>query len=306
MIGIKRIGSYLPTSSANNLELLDKFNVTKDFLDSKIGVVSRSIVTDGEGTIDLCMGAIKNLCADNEIDLKKISALVVVTQNPDYSLPHTSAILHGRLGLQEGCACFDISLGCSGFVYGLSILESFMCTNDIKDGLLITADPYSKIVDLEDRNTLLLFGDAATATWVGSTPELVSIGFDYTTKGSDFDALICRNGKLVMDGRKVFNYVMKTVPGEIKKLLNKHEITVESVDSFIFHQGSKYILDSLTAELKLSKNKVAFGLLNYGNTVSSSIPLLLKDRLLDVNLKTFLLSGFGVGMSSASVILRRP
>ncbi len=112
-------------------------------------------------TSDLCVAAFQDLCAGRHIDVSKIDCIVVCTQNPDSDgIPHVSAIVHGKLGLSETCASFDISLGCSGYVYGLSLVSSFMEANDLRKGLFFTADPYSKIIDMNDKNTSLLLGTA--------------------------------------------------------------------------------------------------------------------------------------------------
>jgi len=120
------------------------------------------------------------------IQENNIDALIVVTQNPDVNLPHTSAIVHGKLSLPAKCACFDVSLGCSGYVYGLSIISSFLRENSLRTGLLFTSDPYSKIIDRNDKNTALLFGDAASVTLIGDDPIYTMGSFTFGTIGRDY------------------------------------------------------------------------------------------------------------------------
>ena len=124
------------------------------------------------------------MCAQKAVDRSEIDALVVVTQNPDRNIPHVSAIVHGALGLPTQCACFDISPGCSGFVYALSVFQDFMEANGMKKGLLFTADPYSMVVGPNDNNTSLLFGDAASVTLVSDSPRLVSGMVTFGTLGA--------------------------------------------------------------------------------------------------------------------------
>ena len=148
MLGIKAIASYIPSRRISNYNSKLKFDITDDFIKEKIGVDYRSIKDSNENTSTLCVKAYQNLKSNILVIDEEIDALIVVTQNPDYLLPHTSAIVHGQLGLKENCSAFDISLGCSGYVYGLSVICSFMRTNKLKKGLLFTSDPYSKIIDV--------------------------------------------------------------------------------------------------------------------------------------------------------------
>ncbi|MES2568557.1 MAG: ketoacyl-ACP synthase III, partial [Verrucomicrobiota bacterium] len=134
--------------------------------------------------------------------MEEVDCMVVITQNPGVQIPHLSARLHGLLGLRESCACFDISLGCSGYVYGLAAVQAFMLTHGLRHGLLLTADPYSPIINAADKNTALLFGDAATCTWIGPEPLLTSGRFTFGTMGIDHAELTCPpGGHLSMNGR---------------------------------------------------------------------------------------------------------
>lgn len=238
-----------------------------------------------------------------------VDCLVVCTQNPDGSgLPHTSAVVHGKLGLPAQCACFDVSLGCSGYVYGLSIVQSFMQQNRLARGLLFTADPYSKIIDPKDKNTALLFGDAATVTLLDAAeqPGRWRMGpFRFATRGKDGAALENRAGTLAMNGRAVFNFSATEVPPQVSALLADAGLKAEDVDLFLFHQGSRFIVDQLAKRLDLPAAKVPVNLAEQGNTVSSSLPLLLQEHLGDSRLRRILLSGFGVGLSWASCLLTR-
>jgi 3-oxoacyl-[acyl-carrier-protein] synthase-3 len=236
-------------------------------------------------------------------DLSSVQCLVLVTQNPDGNgLPHTSAILHGKLGLSPRCFAFDISLGCSGFVAGLAAIKGFMQVTGLTKGLLVTADPYSKVIDREDRNTVLLFGDGATATLISDTPVWEIGEFDCGTIGKSSDALTVRaNGKLEMNGRAVFDFSALQVPPSIARALEANKVTVEDIDLGILHPGSKYIVDTVAKRAKITN--VARGAETYGNTVSSSIPLLLENVPPDGG-KRILVSGFGVGLGWATTVLR--
>jgi len=304
MLGIENIGSYIPPRRLSNFERKEKFGIDDHFIEEKIGVRSVSIKDQLEETSDLGVKAFEDLEKRTKISRGDIEALVVVTQNPDINIPHASAIVHGKLDLPERCACFDISLGCSGFVYSLSVLHAFMKENSLRKGVLITADPYSKIVDPEDKNTSLLFGDAAAATLLSENPVFVPGKFTFGTLGLEHEKLITRKGVLYMNGRAVFNFAAKTVPGDIRLLAEKNGISLGEIDRFLLHQGSKIIVETIAAKLDIPLSKVPYVIHDYGNTISSTLPLLLKDEL-EGDAKTIAMSGFGVGLSWSSGLLRR-
>jgi 3-oxoacyl-[acyl-carrier-protein] synthase-3 len=305
MLGIQAIAGYIPAQRNDNAALAEKFGFPANFLESKIGVESTSQKAEDEETSDLAMKAVLNLCEKlgDDFSLSSVECLVLVTQNPDgQGLPHTSAILHKKLGLAPNCFVFDISLGCSGFVAGLAAVKGFMQVTNLKRGLLVTADPYSKVIDREDRNTVLLFGDGASATLISDTPVWEIGAFDCGTVGGSYEALIVRdNGKLEMNGRAVFDFSATQVPQSVSRTLASNELGIEDIDLGILHPGSKYIVDTVAKRINLAK--VARGNEKYGNTVSSSIPLLLQDIQPDI--RTVLICGFGVGLGWATTILRK-
>jgi 3-oxoacyl-[acyl-carrier-protein] synthase-3 len=307
MTGIVAIGSYIPARRESNYAKKAQFDIDDEFIRDKLGVEEVSRKASDEETSDLCVKAHADLAARLGRRIEAVDCLVVCTQNPDGAgLPHTSAIVQGKLGLPQDCACFDVALGCSGYVYGLSIIKSFMRDNGMSSGLLFTADPYSKIIDPQDKSTVLLFGDAATASLLEDTPGAWVPGpFRFGTSGRDSGALENRNGTLHMNGRAVFNFSATAVPPQVTALLKDAGLGPADIDLFLFHQGSKFIVDHLTKRLGLPVEKVPVNLAGQGNTVSSSLPLLLQERLDDARLNRLLLSGFGVGLSWASCLLTR-
>ncbi|MDP2761877.1 MAG: hypothetical protein Q8O64_16050, partial [Sideroxyarcus sp.] len=212
MTGIEAIAVYVPEQRASNRALMAQFDVDEAFLAEKVGVLNRAIKSTEEDTSDMALEALERLIAQTGLAREEIQALIVVTQNPDTNLPHVSALVHGRAKLSPDCAAFDVSLGCSGYVYGLSVMQSFLVANGLDRGVLITCDPYSKVIDPADKNTVLLFGDAATATLIGPNPVLECAPFVFGTQGDLTGALTCRNGILQMNGREVFNFAATTVP----------------------------------------------------------------------------------------------
>jgi len=305
MIGIENIAGYIPPDRKDNLERRQAFGVDKSFVLEKLGVRRVSIKGKGQDTSDLCCKAFLALQRLNPVELSSIECLIVCTQNPDMKgLPQTSAIVHNKLGLSQHCAAFDISLGCSGYVYSLSVIQSFMKTNTFRKGLLFTCDPYSKIIDSKDKSTSMLFGDASTVTLLGKTPVWMIGKAVFGTKGAGRQAIqVDSNGILSMQGRAVFNFAATTVPLNVNETLKKNGLEKDDIDLFVLHQGSKFIIDILRKRLELPAAKMPFAAADYGNAVSSSIPLILEN--VDPNIKKVLISGFGVGLSWGSLILER-
>lgn len=321
--GIEDIQYYLPTSKLTNLEIIEKFDYDNSFLSDKLGVNNRHIAGNDESSSDLAINAAKKLIDENCIRKEDIGLLLLVTQNPDYKLPGTSHIVQDRIGLIDTCACFDVNLGCSGFVYALGIAKSMMQCHDISYCILITTDPYSKIISKTDRVTMPLFGDAATATLLSDAGDVKMLRFTFGSDGSGFRSLMVEGGgarypfasdcedsreaspNLFMDGRGIFNFIMKRVPEDIRKCLEINELRMEDIDFFVFHQASKYLLDHLVKRMKIPRELVVYHMEDIGNTVSSSIPIALSHVLKEdrTNTKKILISGFGVGLSWASTIL---
>lgn len=308
MIGIKAIARYFPEKRVSNVDRAEKVGKDVDFITDKVGFTSLLRKSDEEETSDLCVRAFEALLEKvPEIDREKIDCLIVVTQNPDGSgLPHTSAIVQHKLGLSENVASFDVSLGCSGFVYGLDVIQSFMSAQGMQHGLLFTADPYSKVIDPEDYNTELLFGDAAAVTYIAENPVFVSKKSTYATNAKLSHSIkVDENTRtLTMLGNNVFKFAVSKVPPQIEKCLALNELDKNDVDLYLLHQGSKYIVDNLVPLLDVLEDKVPFLAAETGNTISSSIPLML-EHYMDSHEKTILISGFGVGLSWATSVLER-
>jgi len=304
MLGIKQVASYLPDNKISNYDKKEKFELDDDFIENKIGVKSHTVKETDEKASDLCVKAFANLTKKIDIKKEDIDCCVVVTQNPDFSIPHTSAIVHGKLDLPQSCACFDISLGCSGYIYGLSNIIAFMQSNGLKNGLLFTADPYSDIIDHDDKNTDLIFGDGATVTYISENPLYISVDFSFGTNGSAYKEILCED-KLFMNGRAVFSFTATVVPKHIKAQLEKNGLEDNDIDKYILHQGSKYIVDTIRKRLKIDESKVPFDMYEYGNTVSSAVPIILEKEIANGDNDKMLLAAYGIGLSWGSVIIEK-
>lgn len=307
VIGIKEIGAYIPANRVDNLHRAVFFGVDPEFIKKKIGICSVARMEDRETTSGMCVNAVYDLGRRvGDLDLQDIDLLCVCTENPDSQIPFTAAIVHDVLGLPSGCAAFDINLGCSGYAYSLEIARSFMEMNGLRRGIVLTADPYSRILDPNDKNTELLFGDGATATLLDDNPLFVFGKGHFETIGSLHGALTKKKGqRLYMDGRKIYNFVLRYVPPSINICLDANKLRSRDVDTWIFHQATRFMVESLAKAMKLDPAMVPFESADYGNTIASSIPLLLQTRLHDDQVNTICMSGFGVGLSISSHIITR-
>ena len=310
--GIELIETYLPGVIITADELASKFGFDPEFIINKIGVKQLYLAEDQETTSDLAVQAMEKLLEKNPLLRTEIDILIVCTQTPDFQLPQMSALIQSRCKLPRQMAAFDINLGCSGFAYGVSILESFLLRNEMNSGVLITAETYSKIINPKDRNTKPLFSDAASATLISRQGRVRLGSFKFGTNGDQFGALIAKrpeeglSPQLFMDGRKVFEFVISTIPGEVRSTCVANDVKLDDIDYFVFHQASKFVLDTLAQKLGISDtSRVINTLGQYGNTISSSIPMALKDTLAlhgkrDLKL---LISGFGVGLSWGTAVI---
>ncbi|MGL1930795.1 MAG: ketoacyl-ACP synthase III [Desulfotalea sp.] len=301
----------------NSKELSRDFGFALDFVEEKIGI--RQIYISGvhEFSSDLAVSATEKLFKARPELKEKIDVILVCTQTPDFQLPHTSALVQGKLGLKKEIACFDVGLGCSGFVYSLSIITSFMEANEFEYGLLITAETYSKIIEDTDKSTKPLFSDGAAVSLISRQPKLIPMKFTFGTNGSKYDKLIfnSRNtgadstgASLHMDGRGIYELVAAELPKDIDKCLLLNKLELEDIDLFVFHQASKFMLDTLSKVLGIKDDKRVVNCINhFGNTVSSSIPIALttisKNKPSRKHERKILISGFGVGLSWACTIL---
>jgi 3-oxoacyl-[acyl-carrier-protein] synthase III len=288
-----------------------EFNLNEKFVYTT-GVSSKRIASDTICTSDLCFEAATQLIDDLLIDKSEIEILVFISQTPDYKLPVTSTILQSKLGLPQSCICLDIPLGCSGYVYGLSVISSMINSGKLKKGMLLVGDTVSKIVKPGDQSTEPLFCDAGTATLleynVNSNPMLFELGSD----GNGYDAIIIPGGGfrnsydseyLDLKGMDVFNFGISKIPKVFNNFLNQFNIDKEDIDLYVFHQANKLMNDKIYKKLSIPIEKTISSLYDFGNTSSASIPLtLITNSKLNSDTK-LLLCGFGVGLSWGTVYI---
>ena len=315
---IEAIETYLP----KNFYLVKKFKKeNKDWdvnkIISKTGIKKVWYSSKNETALDLAYKAGKKLV--KKIDKSTIDTLIFVTQSPDYFLPTSACILQNKLKLNQDVKCFDINLGCSGFIYALSIAAAYIETDISKRTLIICSDTYTKFINKRDRSTRPLFSDAASATQLSKSKNKKVSSFILGTDGSGHKDLIVKHGgartnfqssekpKLFMNGPNLFMFTISSIPRNILKLLKKSKLTTGQIKKFFFHQASKIILENLSRKMNINENKMYCNLNNIGNTVSSSIPFALKQAHNEKKISRndlLVLSGFGVGLSWGSCIIK--
>ncbi len=304
-IRIRSIGVHIPTTRESNYEKAEQVGFDRHFLENKLGIISRSVMEPGETTSDLALHAFHALMERTDLGREQIQILVVVTQHPDFKVPHTAAVVHNRLGLAKHCMTFDISQGCAGYTHALTVVTGVMDSARLDHGVLITSDPYSDKVAKDDKDVSLLFGDAATATYFSrSGPGYCLIDSNFGTMPDSYRCLIFHD-HLEMDGGAVFKHAVQETPPSVKQLLTRNELSVEDIDIFLLHQGSKYLVEYVSRKMGVPPEKAPFEAASYGNTVSSSIPLLLQKHVDAGEFERIVLSGFGVGFTWGNNILQR-
>lgn len=331
-VGITAMSAAVPRRVIVNREYTEVFTKEEaaEIVD-KTGIEQRRFADANTCSSDLCLAAAEKLIADNGIDKDDIDLLVFISQTPDYRMPATSVTLQHRLGLGNKVIAFDITLGCSAFIYGLSLVYGFMERSNLKKALLLDGETRSKVYSPRDRRSAFLFGDGGVAALIERDPKFGKSTFSLNSDGSRADLIMIPAGgyrkmssaetvveKVVdefgnmrsdeqgyMRGGDVFNFVIREIPRDIKNTLAFTEKTVDDFDYVVFHQANNFINSYIMKKMKLDPNKIPSTIAKFGNTSSVSVPLTIVSELqgkLDGN-KQVLLSAFGVGMTWATGIV---
>ena len=325
---IKAISYYLPEKVVTNEQLVEEFpEWSVDKIAKKVGINERHIAADDETAGDMAYKAAEKLIQENGINRDSIDFVLLCTQSPDYFLPSTSCIIQSRLGLPTKCGAFDFNLGCSGYEYGLAVAKGLIVSGVAKNILLLTAETYNKHIHPKDKGNRTIFGDGASASFI-STEGFAKIGeFVLGSDGSGFDRLIHKTGAmrhyqllndfhedengtplssdyLYMDGKAIFDFTSDIVPPMIEETLAKHQMTMEDVDLFVFHQANRYMINYLRKLMEIDKDKFYVFMETVGNTVSSTIPIALCEAKKEGKLHgNVVLAGFGVGLSYGATVI---
>ena len=330
---LKAIAYHLPEARRSNKEISATFpDWSEEKILSKLGIGERRIAAKDEYASDLGIRACEKLFEEGSFEKTDIDFLLYCTQSPDYFLPTTACIIQDKLGLNKSIGALDFNLGCSGYVYGLSLAKGLIASGAARNVLLVTAETYSKFINPKDKSNITIFGDAATASLISSADGMWEINdFIFGTDGSGAENLIVKNGairhpelngvdtisedgewknnnnNLFMNGNAIFQFTVSSIPDLIKKTLEKNNLQIEAIDWFVFHQANKYMLDYIRRKIGIATDKFYVCLEHCGNTVSSSIPIALREGYLRGDLKehqAIALAGFGVGYSWAGVVLK--
>jgi 3-oxoacyl-[acyl-carrier-protein] synthase-3 len=327
-ISIRAIETHLPERILGNDELAALYPTwPADKILEKTGIRERRIAAPDETAADLAFEAAAKLFAATGIPRGEVDFLILCTQAPDFILPTTACILQDRLGLRRDIGAFDMNLGCSGFVYGLSVAAGLITSGAASNVLLLTADTYSKYIHDRDKSVRTLFGDGAAATLVGRSDTGCIGPFVFGTDGSGAKDLMVEAGgfrtapcaataeevedgagnvrtreNLYMHGANVMNFSLREVPRTFRKLLDLTGVAPDDVDHLVLHQANKFMLDALQRKLGMPPEKVPRRYEDVGNTVSSTIPFVLADLQKNGQMSAgthIMLIGFGVGLSWA-------
>jgi 3-oxoacyl-[acyl-carrier-protein] synthase III len=314
------VGSYLPSRVMTNDDLSKVVDTTDEWIVERTGIHSRHIAADGELTSHLALAAARNAIEDAGIDTQEIDTIILATTTPDNTFPATATTVQAELGLYHGAA-FDIQAVCSGFVYAMTIADTFIRTGQSKTALVIGAETFSRLLDWTDRTTCVLFGDGAGAVIVkgeagaGTNADRGVLTAHLHSDGRYKEKLYVdggpsstqSTGHVRMEGREVFRHAVVNIAEAIKESLEATGLTAEDIDWFVPHQANKRILDGTAKRIGLPPEKVVLTVGEHGNTSAASVPLALDKAVKDGRIKRndlVLLEAMGGGFTWGSLLFR--
>lgn len=333
-ISIRGIVSCTPKTIEENINYPIFQEGEAEKVIASTGIERRRVADSTTTAGDLCYHAAHHLIKQLNWEKESIDCIIFVSQTPDYKLPATSCIIQGKLGLPVHCFAMDISYGCPGWVYGLSVIASMISAGHLKRGLLLVGDTPTKFKNRNDKTSWPLFGDAGSATAIEFNNTAKPMYFNLQTDGSSHQAIIITDGgarnpitmeslqeKQIepgiarraidsnMDGLAVFQFGIKRGPSITQQLLEETYNTVDDVDVFVFHQANQYMNEKIRKKLHIDSNKVPYSLKDYGNTSCVTIPLTMTVACENYDLmnknNTIVATAFGVGLSWGSVLIHQ-
>lgn len=311
------IGSYVPEHIVTNKDLMEFLDTDDTWIQERTGICERRI-SETEGTSDLALKAARRAIEDAGISPDEIEIVIVATSSPDRSFPSAATDVQGALGALNAVA-FDITAACSGFIYGLHIMQGFIQSGIYKTGLIIGAETLSKVLDWTDRGSCILFGDGAGAAVVRAD----ETGIIKTIVGSDgrknwvlecqarslgncLNGIKPELGFMTMNGQEVFKFAVKKVPEIVSQVLAESNVGIDEVQHYVLHQANIRILESASRRLSIPMEKIPVNIDRYGNTSAASIPILLDEMKQGGKLKAgdkLVLAGFGAGLTWGGALL---
>jgi 3-oxoacyl-[acyl-carrier-protein] synthase-3 len=315
-VSITGLGVRVPDRVVSNDELAEYVDTSDEWIRERTGIRERRMAAREEALSDVAMPACVDALAQAGIDGADVDLLIVATVTPDMAFPSTGAILADRLGAARAAA-YDLSAGCTGFMYGLAQAYGMLAGGLAKRALVVGGDLLSRILDWSDRSTLVLFGDGAGAVVLETVPERGFLGFELGADGAGGANLwLPGSGSRIFDdperhekmnGREVFKFATRILVQSAQDVLERCGVSIDDVDVYVPHQANMRIIDHATKKLGVPSDRVVINVDRYGNTSSGSIPLALADAAADGRLrpgKLVLMTGMGAGLTWGSALIR--
>ena len=315
-VSITGLGAKVPDRIVTNDELAKYVDTSDEWIQERTGIRERRIADKSEALSDLALPASRDALAQAGLEGKDIDLLIVATVTPDMSFPSTAAIMADELGARDAAA-YDLSAGCTGFMYGLAQGYGMLAGGLAKRALIVGGDVLSRILDWDDRSTLVLFGDGAGAVVLEVVPDKGFLGFELGADGAggrnlwlpgSGSRLFDEPDKYVkMNGPEVFKFATRILVQSAEDLLKKCGVSIDEVDVYVPHQANRRIIDHATRKLGVPSDRVVINVDRYGNTSSGSIPLALAEAAADGRLQPgqlVLMTGMGAGLTWGSALIR--
>jgi 3-oxoacyl-[acyl-carrier-protein] synthase III len=314
-ISITGLGCHVPAKVVTNDDLAQLVDTSDEWIVERTGIRERRIASDDEALTDICLPAARRALEMAGADPAGVDLLVVATVTPDMSFPSSSAMLADALGMPDAAA-YDLSAGCTGFVYAVVQAHAMLAAGLARRALVIGADVLSKLLDWTDRSTVVLFGDGAGAVVMEAVPQGGFLGFELGADGAGGLELTLpgigskpteESPYLKMNGREVFKFATRVLVSSAEAVLEASGLTVDDIDVYVPHQANVRIIDHAVRRLGFPEQKVVVNVDRYGNTSSGSIPLALADAVSDGRLRPgslVLMTGMGAGLTWGSAVIR--
>jgi 3-oxoacyl-[acyl-carrier-protein] synthase III len=304
--GIIGIGRYLPEKVLTNADLEKMVDTSDEWIRTRTGIEERRVAGEDVNTSDMAYEAAKKAISDAEISAEELDLILVATVTPDQPFPSVACLLQDRLGAKKAAA-MDISAACAGFMYGMITGKQFIDNGVYKNVLIVGVEKLSRITDWDDRNTAVLFGDAAGAAVLGPVPDGKGIlAFELGADGSGAKHLY-QEENIVMNGREVFKFAVRQMGESSVNVIEKAGLKKEDVDFLIPHQANIRIMEAARQRLELPVEKMSKTVNKYGNTSAASIPVSLVEDLQDGRVKeddVVVMVGFGGGLTWGAIVMR--
>ncbi|HFK1440010.1 TPA: beta-ketoacyl-ACP synthase III [Bacillus cereus] len=305
-VGILGIGRYVPEKVVTNHDLEKIMETSDEWIRTRTGIAERRIADDTIDTSYMAVEASKKALEDAGISGEDIDLILVATVTPDRAFPAVACVIQEAIGAKHAAA-MDLSAACAGFMYGMITAQQFIQTGTYKNVLVVGSDKLSKIVDWNDRNTAVLFGDGAGAVVMGAVSEGKGVlSFELGADGSGGKHLY-QDEYVMMNGREVFKFAVRQLGDSCLRVLDKAGLTKEDVDFLVPHQANIRIMESARERLNLPQEKMSMTIEKFGNTSASSIPIAMVEELQNGRIQDgdlIILVGFGGGLTWGAVTLR--